>query len=95
LDLLPLDFSSDTVVVTFYRKGEVVRKVRISDVIRELANLELTASHYRWGRMEGFDADGHFVIRTVEDRALAFDVDDGDIVREYTKPYLDTNTVPR
>jgi hypothetical protein len=84
LSLLPIKFSPRTTIVTFYRRGELIRKVYVSEIIRDLNSLPLTGSHRLWGRTAGFDKMGRFIVRTVEDRAFAFDVTDGSVIEEWS-----------
>ena len=74
LNLLPLDAGADTVILTFVRRGEVIREVVLSEVLQELSSLERTLSHLNWGYYIGLDDAGRYVIETVEGRRLAFDV---------------------
>jgi hypothetical protein len=80
MNLLPLDAGASTVIVTFYRRGDVVRKVTLAQVMGDLSNLERSVSHLVWGYYLGFDAQGHYAIETVEGRRLAFDVTTGRLV---------------
>jgi hypothetical protein len=75
--LLPLTYSRDLPIITFWREGAVVRRVPLSEVIRDLRKLQRTASHYRWGEYLGFNASGHFVVKTVDRGSVAFDVATG------------------
>ena len=75
--LLPLTYSRDLPILTFWREGALVRSVPISAVIEDLSHLQRTASHYRWGEYVGFNASGHFVVKTVEWSSVTFDVATG------------------
>jgi hypothetical protein len=78
--LVPLDYDKGHVVLYFLRRGELINKVTLAQVqvIGGLAKLPRTASHYAWGHFVGFDQDGYFVIETVENRAIRFDVSKGE-----------------
>lgn len=80
MNLLPLDYAPDTVVLTFHKRGEVIRRVKLSDVVGDLAKLQPTVSHLYWGHYVGFNETGRYVIETVEGRRLAFDVATGQLV---------------
>ena len=75
--LLPLDYSPDVAVLTFWRDGSPVRAVALSALVKDLRKLQRTASHYRWGDYVGFNAAGHFVVSTVERPKVVFDVATG------------------
>ncbi len=80
INLLPLDYAPDTVVLTFHKRGEVIRRVKLSNVVGDLAKLQLTVSHLYWGYYVGFNETGRYVIETVEGRRLAFDIATGQLV---------------
>ncbi|MEE8507185.1 MAG: hypothetical protein V3S40_13315 [Kiloniellales bacterium] len=80
MNLLPLDYAPDTVVLTFHKRGEVIRRVKLSDVVGDLAKLQPTVSQLYWGHYVGFNETGRYVIETVEGRRLAFDVATGQLV---------------
>ena len=85
-NLLDLKAGPGTTMITFWRRGELVRKVPLSEVITDLSNLTRTASHYSWGHTVGFDSEGRFLVQTVEDRALAFDPKSGILVDSWPRP---------
>ena len=61
----------DTVVMTFYRDGGIVRLVRLGDLYTDLAVLPRTASHWRWH--DGVQWSGQtWTVRTVDGRTLSF-----------------------
>jgi len=84
---LPVNFSPRTTVVTFYRRGELIKKVHVSGIFRDLHSLPLTGSHRLWGRTLGFDKKGRFIINTTESRAFAFDVRSGNVVEAWFAPW--------
>lgn len=77
----------DTTMITFWRRGRLVRDVALSEVIEDFSRLERTASHLLWGHTVGFDARGRFLVHTVEDRMLAFDVESGFVVESRPATY--------
>ena len=46
-------------------------------IIRDFSGLERTVRYYHWGRYLGFDRAGHYLIETVEERRIAYDVTTG------------------
>lgn len=61
----------DTVVMTFYRTGEIARVVRLGDLYTDLSVLPRTASHWLWHR--GTEWSGTtWTVRTVDGRVLSF-----------------------
>lgn len=86
-NLLALKAGPNTTMITFWRRGELVRKVALSEIISNLSNLRRTASHYFWGYTVGFDEGGRFLVQTVEDRVLAFDPKSGALVDSWSKAH--------
>ncbi|WP_420345155.1 hypothetical protein [Pelagibius sp.] len=86
LGLVPVRFHPSTTILTFWRRGELVRKVPLTEIVEDLSRLPLTGGHRRWGRTLGFDDQGRFLVQTVEDRVLAFDVKDGSLVDTWPSP---------
>jgi hypothetical protein len=80
MNLLPLDYSPDLVVLTFYHRGTPIAEVTLDQVIDDFGALERTVSHYNWGHYLGFDQAGRYVIETVDGRRIAFDATTGDVV---------------
>ena len=65
-------------MLTFYRRGEVFRTVRLKELISDIAiKMNRTASHYRWGDYLGLDARGHYGVRIATGREIRFDMTTG------------------
>src|SRR6266496_3050086 len=75
--LLPLDYSPNESLLTFWRDGSRIRTIPVSGLVKDLKKLQRTSSHYRWGSYVGFDAAGNFVVSTVEREKVLFDVTTG------------------
>lgn len=88
-NLLALKAGPSTTMITFWRRGELVRRAPLSEIIADLSNLTRTASHYFWGYTMGIDKEGRFLVQTVEDRVLAFDVESGALVESRPHSRLD------
>ena len=87
LNLLPMKFvASDLVVLTFWREGAVVRRIRLGEVFADLSVLEPTISHYNWGGTRGFNSSGLFELWTVDGRVLEYDPETGTVTRERRQP---------
>jgi hypothetical protein len=80
MNILPRNARRDTVLLAFYRHGELIAQARLADVIEDFGSLEPTVTGLNWGYYVGFDARGRYVVETVERRRLAFDVTTGRIV---------------
>jgi hypothetical protein len=78
-NLLDLNYKQDEVMLTFYRRGELINRVRLNELLEDArpSKLERTVSHYKWTESYGFDEHGRYVVNTVEKRQFIFDVDTG------------------
>lgn len=79
LDLLPLDYRQDDLILRIYRRGVLVRAVALNEVIDDFSSLQRTESHYYWGHYLGFDEAGDYVIETVENRVITIDIATGEV----------------
>jgi hypothetical protein len=83
MNLLPLDFKHDLVMLSFYERGKLSRAVKLDELIRDFTKLRRTASHYYWGQYLGFgernrlDEANRYIVETVEGQRIAFDVATG------------------
>jgi hypothetical protein len=66
-----------TIILTFFRPDGPPVRVRLGEMIRNVAALPLTVSHRRWARTLGYDGRGHFQVDTVEGRRILFDPQTG------------------
>ena len=87
--LLPLNYKPDDVMVSFYKRGKLVRAVRLNEIISDLRNLERGNSHYGWGMNVGFSGLHQFLVETAEpghQRRLVFDVTTGTLLGSTPSP---------
>jgi len=85
MNLIPLDYDKQQVMLYFFRRGELINHVTLDQIIRDNTKLQRTASHYHWGNFEGLDQAGRYVIETVEGRRIRFDVTKGTPITEGTR----------
>ena len=78
LNLIPIDFSDDLVLLTFWREGSKIREVRVKDLFPDHSLLRRTVSHYTWGEVEGIDEHGRLRVRRIDGTTLLFDVTTGE-----------------
>jgi hypothetical protein len=76
--LVPVDYDKAHVILYFFRRGEMIKYVTLSQIIGDFSKLRRTASHYAWGNSVGFDEVGDYVIETLEGRRIRFDVSMGE-----------------
>ena len=71
-NLLPLDYTKDTVAFTVYHDGKMTGQVTFGELIHDFSKLKMTASHYSWGSILSL-SDHSLLIDTVEGQKT-FDV---------------------
>ena len=91
-NLIPLDYKPDLTMLTFYNRGVLVRKVPLSELIKDFRSLRRSISHYDWGFFLGFSAPHLYNVRTIEDRLIRYDVTTGQAVSN--EPLTPRNTFP-
>jgi len=60
------DWQPADVVLRFYDRGHLVRALTISELVPDPTEMIRVESHFYWGRTRGFDADGRYVVETVD-----------------------------
>lgn len=80
MSLIPVDHEPDMEMLTFYWRGEVIRRIALS-VLIDRAALQRTVSHWYWGDYLGLDADGRYAVRTADGREIHFEMTTGLPVR--------------
>jgi hypothetical protein len=86
-DLIDLDYKPDLTILAFYKRGTLIRKVPLSELVRDFRSLQRTVSHYVWGRYLGFSTLHRYDVRTVEGRLISYDVTSGRPVSNLPRPW--------
>jgi hypothetical protein len=86
LNLLPLDYSREEPLVTFYHRGKLVRRVSVGELFPDPRKLRRTVSHYHWGSCSGFDGPRTYKVDTVDRGILRFDVTTGTVAADVAPP---------
>jgi hypothetical protein len=79
LNLLDLDASENTIVLTIWKQGTKHVEIRLGQVLHSLVSLRRTVSHFYWGRNLGFTKNGAFEIETIENAHIFVDPETGAI----------------
>jgi len=74
MNLIPVDFTDDFVLLTFWRDGTKIRDVTIRDLFPGRRGLVRTVSHYAWRLSMDLDAHGRLWVSLIDGRTLLFDV---------------------
>jgi hypothetical protein len=83
----------EDLAVAFYRRGKVVRSYSTADLVIDTKKVRRTVSHYYW-LAEGkrsYIHDTTFVLTTVDDRCIVFDLTSGMIARVYEPKSVSSN----
>ncbi len=86
MNLLPLNHKKDEVMLYFFNEGELINYVTLDQLIKDQSNLQRTVSHLHWGNYLGFDEEGRYIVETVENHKIAFDVTTGKPHNHITSP---------
>lgn len=76
-NLLPIDYSKDQVMLSFFDRGRLIRQVRLSELVTDFSTLKKTVSHYEWGHYLGLNAQDHFTVELLDKRWILFDAKTG------------------
>lgn len=77
---LILDYKPTDSLVSFYRRGTLIKAWTVQEIIKDLNKLERTMSHWWWGHFLGFTAPHEFSLETIEGKRV-FDVTNGGLLR--------------
>jgi hypothetical protein len=81
MNLIPLDFTDNFVLLTFWREGSKIREITVRDLFPDHRGLVHTVSHYAWRQTMDFDVRGRLRVSRVDGKTLLFDVTSGAEVR--------------
>lgn len=77
---IPKDFERNMTILRFYKKGKLIKRVGLDEIVGDQTRFEEAGSFYFWGVVEGMDEMGRIVVLTVEKKALVYDAATGDLV---------------
>ena len=64
--VVPANWQPADVVLRFYDRGHLVKALTLSELVPDPREMIRVESHFYWGRTKGFDADGRYVVETVD-----------------------------
>lgn len=82
MNLIPVDFTDDFVLLTFWRNGTKIRDVTVRDLFPGRQGLVRTVSHYAWRLGMDLDAQGWLLVSLIDGRTLLFDVGTGTFIKK-------------
>lgn len=77
MNLIPVNYTDDLVLLTFWEKGKKIRKVTLKEIVPSKSILTRTVSHYHWGTIDGINDKGSLVVNRSDGKILLFDVTTG------------------
>ena len=77
VNLLPTHYARNTVMLSFYRNGSLIRQVTLPDLVKDPSKLQKTASHWSWGYYVGVERRTHYRVGTVDRGEIVFDMTTG------------------
>lgn len=77
VNLLPENYSPDTVMLSFYRNGNIIRRVTLAELVTDLSRLKKTVSHWSWGHYIGLEQGTRYRVTTVDHGDILFDMTTG------------------
>ena len=81
LNLIPVDFTDDLALLTFWRENKKIREVTVRDLFPDHKGLVRTISHYAWRLNIDFDAKGRLRVSGMDGKTWLIDVTTGNIVK--------------
>ena len=74
MNLLPVNHKKDEVMLYIFKKGELINYVTLDQLIKDPSKLQKTVSHIYWGNFVGIDDNDHYVVESVENRQIVYDI---------------------
>jgi hypothetical protein len=80
LNLIPVNYSTNLALVTFYRRKEKIKEVSVLELFPNTNVLVRTASHYHWGSIQGI-TDSTLTVKRCDKKEVRFDITTGKIAK--------------
>jgi len=91
INLLPLNYRFDVVLIELWHDGRMTHRVRLRDLVQNPKLLLRTASHYYWGYVSGFNTSNLLEVVTLKSKVY-IDPQNG---RTQTSQHRSAETHPR
>ena len=79
LNLVPADSTLKLEVLRFYKRGQLVRTMRLGDLYRDKAQLRRTVSHLAWVNEISINQANQLVVELIDGRKTRISMDTGEI----------------
>jgi hypothetical protein len=80
LNLIPVNYTTNLVLITFWKKEQKIRDVTVGDLFPNTKVLVRTVSHYRWGGIQGI-TNNTLIVRRCDKKEVKFDVGTGKVTK--------------
>ncbi|MFZ6756429.1 hypothetical protein ACO0K9_04355 [Undibacterium sp. Ji50W] len=81
MDLIPLDYKTNLVLMTFWKNGKIIKEVPIKELVTSKDVLVRTASHYLWGTVEGLNKDDLLTVRRADGVIFLYNIKTGNQIK--------------
>ena len=78
---LPEGYNKDHVLLSFFSRGQMIRRIMLNELIRDFSKLQRDGATYRWAKYVELNGCGYLAVETIEDKKLLLDVATGETVR--------------
>jgi hypothetical protein len=78
MNLIPLDYSKDLVLLSFWKRDQKIRDVTVSELFPDTRVLRRTASHYHWGSITGL-TNSTLIVTRCDGNEVRFDAATGKV----------------
>ena len=78
LNLIPVNYTRDLVLITFWRRGERIRDITVGELFPDTKVLVRTVSHYHWGGIQGITGRT-LTVRRCDKKEVRFDITTGKV----------------
>jgi hypothetical protein len=76
---VPQDYTRDQILLSFFRRDQLIRHTRLDELITDLSKLQKDGATYRWAKYVELNVCGYLAVETIEGKKFLFDVTTGEI----------------
>jgi hypothetical protein len=76
LNLIPVDYTTNLVLITFWHRDQKIREVTVGDLFPDTKALRRTVWHYNWGGIVGIQ-EGKLIVRRCDKKEVRFEISSG------------------
>ena len=80
LNLIPVNYTTNLVLITFWRRGDKIRDVTVGELFPNTNALFRTVSHYHWGSIHSI-VDSTLTVRRCDQKEVRYDILTGKVTK--------------